>query len=93
MIPIANAEAFKAGFDEGVNQGREEIFNEMRNVVDQKLDNFTEMINEVLKMQETLIQNEKKEVYIIIRNLTKWIIYGLGSTITILIGIAIHLMK
>ena len=25
--------------------------------------------------------------------LTKWIIYGLGSTITILIGIAIHLMK
>ena len=26
-------------------------------------------------------------------NLTKWIIYGLGSTITILIGIAIHLMK
>lgn len=67
-------EAFKAGFDEGVNQGREEIFNEMRNVVDQKLDNFTEMINEVLKMQETLIQNQKKEVYIIIRNLTKWII-------------------
>ena len=25
--------------------------------------------------------------------LTKWIIYGLGSTITILIGIAVHLMK
>jgi len=44
-----------------VNQGREEIFNEMRNVVDQKLDNFTEMINEVLTMQETLILNQKKK--------------------------------
>ena len=67
-------EAFKAGFEEGVNQGREEIFNEMRNVVDQKLDNFSEMINNVLHSQEDLIEKQKKEVYTLIRNLTKWII-------------------
>ncbi len=67
-------DAFKNGFEEGVNQGREEIFNEMRNAVDQKLDNFSEMINEVLKAQENLLQNQKKEVYILLKNLSKWII-------------------
>ncbi|MFA6238986.1 MAG: FliH/SctL family protein [Bacteriovorax sp.] len=67
-------EAFKAGFDEGVNQGREEIFNEMRSVVDQKLDNFSQMVTEVLKTQDEIINVQKKEIYLLIRNLTKWII-------------------
>jgi len=67
-------EAFKAGFDEGVNQGREEIFNEMRSVVDQKLDNFSQMVTEVLKTQDEIINVQKKEIYLLLRNLTKWII-------------------
>jgi flagellar assembly protein FliH len=67
-------EAFKAGFDEGVNQGREEIFNEMRSVVDQKLENFSEMVTEVLKTQEEIISKQKKEIYQLLKNLTKWII-------------------
>jgi flagellar assembly protein FliH len=67
-------EAFKAGFDEGVNQGREEIFSEMRNVVDQKLDNFSQMVTEVLKTQDEILAEQKKEIYLLLRNLTKWII-------------------
>jgi flagellar assembly protein FliH len=67
-------EAFKAGFDEGVNQGREEIFNEMRNVVDQKLENFSEMITNVLSTQDAIITNQKKEIYHLLKNLSKWII-------------------
>ena len=67
-------EAFKAGFDEGVNQGREEIFNEMRSVVDQKLDNFSQMVTEVLKTQDSILAEQKKEIYLLLRNLTKWII-------------------
>lgn len=67
-------EAFKAGFEEGINQGREEIFNEMRSVVDQKLDNFTQMVTEVLKTQDEILTQQKKEIYILLRNLTKWII-------------------
>ena len=67
-------EAFKAGFDEGVNQGREEIFNEMRSVVDQKLDNFTQMVTEVLKTQDDILAQQKKEIYVLLKNLTKWII-------------------
>jgi len=67
-------EAYKSGFNEGVEQGREEIFNEMRNVVDQKLENFSEMINNVLSTQESIVQKQKKEIYGLIKNLTKWII-------------------
>jgi flagellar assembly protein FliH len=67
-------DAFKAGFDEGISQGREEIFNEMRNVVDQKLDDFAQMVTDVLKTQERLLDLQKKEIYVLIRNLSKWII-------------------
>ena len=67
-------DAFKAGFNEGVNQGREEIFNEMRNVVDLKLDNFTQMVTEVLKTQDEIIDQQKKEIYVLLKNLSKWII-------------------
>lgn len=67
-------EAYKVGFEEGINQGREEIFDEMRNVVDQKLENVSEMVHAVLRTQEELLSKQKKEVYILIRNLTKWII-------------------
>jgi flagellar assembly protein FliH len=67
-------EAFKAGFDEGVNQGREEIFNEMRSAVDEKLENFSMMITEVLKTQEDILSAQKKEMYHLLRNLSKWIV-------------------
>lgn len=67
-------EAFKAGFEEGVNQGREEIFDQMRNSVDQKLENFSEMINEVLCTQEEILTKQKKEIYQLLKNLSKWIV-------------------
>ena len=67
-------EAFKAGFDEGVNQGREEIFNEMRSVVDQKLDNFSQMVTDVLKTHDDIISTQKQSIYLMLKNLTKWII-------------------
>ncbi len=67
-------EAYRVGLEEGVNQGREEIFDEMRNVVDQKLENLSDMVNTVLRTQDDLITRQQKEVYVLLRNLTKWII-------------------
>lgn len=67
-------EAFKAGFDEGVNQGREEIFVEMRSVVDQKLENVSQMVTNVLKTQENILAKQKTEMYQLLRNLSKWIV-------------------
>ncbi|MBY0413996.1 MAG: hypothetical protein K2Q18_07515 [Bdellovibrionales bacterium] len=67
-------DAFKAGFDEGVNQGREEIFIQMRSSVDQKLENFSQMVTSVLHTQEEILANQKIEMYQLLRNLSKWIV-------------------
>jgi flagellar assembly protein FliH len=67
-------EAFKAGFEEGTNQGREEVFVQMRSSVDQKLENFSEMITTVLKTQEEILSNQKMEMYQLLKNLAKWIV-------------------
>jgi flagellar assembly protein FliH len=73
-VQAIQEEAFKSGFEEGITQGRAEIFDEMRNVVDQKLDNFSQMVTDVLKTQEAILDLQKKEIYGLIKNLTKWII-------------------
>lgn len=67
-------EAFKSGFDEGVKEGREEIFLQMRSSVDQKLENFSQMVTEVLKTQEEILANQKNEMYLLLKNLAKWIV-------------------
>ncbi len=67
-------EAFKAGFDEGVNQGRDEIFDQMRSAVDEKLEDFSQMVTSVLKTQEEILSNQKTEMYQLLRNLSKWIV-------------------
>lgn len=67
-------EAFKAGFDEGVNQGREEIFEQMRSAVDEKLGDFSQMVSSVLSTQEEILAKQKKEMYQLLKNLSKWIV-------------------
>lgn len=67
-------EAFRAGFDEGVNQGREEIFEQMRSAVDEKLGDFAQMVTSVLKTQEEILSKQKTEMYQLLRNLSKWIV-------------------
>jgi flagellar assembly protein FliH len=67
-------EAFKAGFDEGVNQGREEIFLQMRSAVDQKLENFSHMVMSVLHTQDEILAKQKTEMYQLLKNLSKWIV-------------------
>lgn len=67
-------DAFKAGFEEGVNQGREEIFIQMRSAVDQKLEHFSQMVTSVLKTQEEILSKQKTEMYVLLRTLAKWIV-------------------
>ncbi len=67
-------EAFKVGYEEGVNQGREEVFEQMRGIVDQKIDDLNGMINDVLATHEEIVSNQKKQIYQLVRNLSKWVI-------------------
>ncbi len=72
-IQAIQDDAYKAGFEQGVEEGREEIFKHTRHEVEEKLENFTQMINEVLHTHEMIFNNQKKDIYRLIKNLTKWI--------------------
>lgn len=66
-------EAFRAGFEQGVEEGREEVYNQTRHEVEEKLQDFTAMISDVLQTHENILHNQKKDIYRLIKNLTKWI--------------------
>lgn len=65
-------EAYRAGFQQGIEEGREEIFNQTRHEVEAKLEDFSSMISEVLNTYDHILLNQKKDVYRLIKNLTKW---------------------
>jgi flagellar assembly protein FliH len=67
-------QAYREGFEKGLKDGQEEVFNQTRAEVEQKLEALTEMIQEVLNTHHDLLQKEKMSVYRTIRNLTKWVI-------------------
>lgn len=65
---------FQVGYEEGLNQGKEEVFEQMRNAVEQKLEDFNLMINQVMSTQEDILFKQKTEMYQLIKNLSKWIV-------------------
>jgi len=67
-------EAYNDGFNEGVANGREEVFSQNRAASEEKLQNLTNMIIEVLGTRPELLINQKKQVYSLVRVLTKWVI-------------------
>jgi len=67
-------DAYNKGFTEGQKIGQAEVFKETRAVTEEKLISFTEMINFVLQTQEEIINQQKSELYLLLKNLTKWII-------------------
>ena len=73
-IEIIKQGAYEDGFNEGVDAGEKEVFNQTKAETEEKLNILTEMINEVLVVKESIIMNQKDEIYKLIRNLTKWVI-------------------
>lgn len=67
-------DAFNKGFEQGVLQGKEEVFNQTKAESEEKLSFLTNMINEVLVTQAELVQSERIAIQKTIRNLTKWVI-------------------
>lgn len=67
-------EAFSQGHRDGVESGREEVFNQTRVLTEEKIDNLTTMIHEALLEREKLLTKQKDDIYRLINVLTKWII-------------------
>lgn len=70
----AYQQALEEGKAEGIELGRQEVYQEARALTEEKLETLTEMINQVLSTQQDILQAQKKEIYYMIRNLTKWVI-------------------
>ncbi len=67
-------QAYRDGFEKGLKDGKEEVFNETRAGVEQKLEILGEMVEVALKTQYELLNRERTGVHRIIKNLTKWVI-------------------
>ena len=73
-VELVKEKAFKEGFDEGVNAGRLDVFNQTKVESEEKLSNLALMVDEVLKAKEEILLAQKDDIYKLIRNLTKWVI-------------------
>ncbi len=66
--------AFKKGYDEGIQKGREEIYEQTRAATEEKMIILNDMINDVLSTKQEILKNQKSQLYTLVRNLTKWIV-------------------
>jgi flagellar assembly protein FliH len=73
-ISAIKEQAYREGFDEGVQNGREEIISQSRVASEEKLQSLTSMIVEVLDTKADLLVNQKKQIYSLVRVISKWIV-------------------
>jgi flagellar assembly protein FliH len=67
-------EAYRKGYEEGVKTGRQDIFDQTRAATEEKMIALSEMISQTLSTQEEILKHQKKELYTLVRNLSKWVI-------------------
>lgn len=66
--------AIEQGRQEGVDLGRQEVYEQTRFAAEEKISKLSEMVSEVLYTKEEIFLSEKKQIYDLVRTLTKWII-------------------
>jgi flagellar assembly protein FliH len=67
-------EAYRKGYEEGINKGREDVYEQTRASTDEKLIALSEMISDTLSTKEEILKAQKSQLYHLVRNLTKWVI-------------------
>jgi flagellar assembly protein FliH len=67
-------EAYLKGHQEGIEDGKKEVYEQMRLECEQKIERFSGMLNQVIATQSDLVAQEKVAIYRTIRSLTKWVI-------------------
>ena len=65
--------SFKRGYQEGRKKAQQEVFNQTRAQVEEKISLLSDLITEVLKIKHEILASEKESVYILIKNLVKWV--------------------
>lgn len=67
-------EAYQKGHEEGIRYGREEVYNQTRAQIEDKLSSLDQMIGDVLTTQSRILRHQKNQLYQLINTLTKWVI-------------------
>jgi len=67
-------DAFKSGFEEGFKKGHQDVLDETKKAVEEKLTALTAMIERVQATEVDILKAQKSELYKMIRTLTKWVI-------------------
>ncbi|OUR96197.1 hypothetical protein A9Q84_07510 [Halobacteriovorax marinus] len=73
-VSALKEQAYREGFDEGMQNGREEIISQSRVASEEKLQTLTSMIVEVLATKSDLLLNQKKQIYSLVRVISKWVV-------------------
>lgn len=69
---MVEEEAYRLGYEKGLETGKQEIYEQLKAEVDEKVDILMEMINEVLAIKTELMQEQRFEIYDLLKSLTKW---------------------
>lgn len=67
-------DAYLEGQKLGQEQGREEVLEQMRHEVEQKIAHLSEMVSRVLETESQLMEKSRKDTYNVVKNLTKWVV-------------------
>ncbi len=67
-------EARQRGHQEGLTQGKKEVFEQMRAAAEEKMAALTEMVNSILPHKADIIREQKNQICTLIKHLTRWVI-------------------
>ncbi len=67
-------DAFRKGFEQGVEEGRGELLSRMVEKADENLTSLASMISEVVQTQEKIVKQKQKEIYALLKTLARWIV-------------------
>lgn len=68
------SEAFEIGHQEGKEEGLKEIFHQQKVNVEEKLEILQGLLEDVLRRKDDIYKNQDKEIFTLVKNLTKWVI-------------------
>ena len=73
-VAAIQEQAYADGYDKGVQIGREEVYEQTIKQTEEKLETLSAIINDVLVSQEDILQNQKLQIYSLVKTLSKWVI-------------------
>ncbi len=73
-VEVLGQEAYKEGLEQGKAVGHEQALNEGRAETEVKIEELVQMIESLQENMQNIYQENKNDVFLMVKNLTKWVI-------------------